>query len=732
MTEPVVVNFQVGGVAEVTRAFASITDRLEQIEKRGVSQRTRARRAENDAQERAFSKLAREADRWKREEIRSAEKAEKDKSRSVDRAAREQLRAIESSERQKERAFARTAREVERWEREATRTTEREAKKRAAAEASAAREKRQSFARAIGYGVRGGFSTAARVGTGLASTALQLGGGFTIADSMDKNVKAEGAAAQLVAGTTIKNRGGLTSRDVMSKARQIGISEGIGTQDAIEGIAKYKDLTGDLKDAVAIAPEVAKLATATGSSIEDLMSTAGNIRVADTSKKLSQKNILDLLKVQVAQGQEGSLEVKDMGKYGARLVGGAALVGGDQAQALKEVGALAQISKGGGATTAAEMTMAAQSFTGALANKSGKDGKIHGISTMKNGMVRSPAEVIQEMVKATNGDTNKLAHLGLGKQANKALFGAANIYNKAGGGAAGAQALEAELGKYTSGIAKDEEINAAHAERMAATDKQIEVSMQKLHEVVGTQLVPELVKLVPELSKAIPHFARFIQGVAQLAGAFSEHPIGVALAGLGTIMAATVTKEIVAAKIGEVIKGLLLGQPGGGGGAASAATGAAGGSKIGAYAGPLAVAATVSYLQGKEGYDAMSEGTASGQERAKQIHANIGKTGPEGERARAEAAAAKEDAGGIKSYLKLAANVGALSVNTTKSWVTGENESKEGIKKFFDAKAVVDSESIQKGIAEAVAQGAQQGMAASANDPKRNAPMVAGPRGGAQ
>lgn len=600
---PVVVEFLAKGIPDVQRAFRSVQQTFEQGERiqtraaeSGARARLKAASSENRQKEKEFAKVAREAERWERQQVREAEKAAKAKTRAEEQAAREKVRLMLKSDADTKRIQERAARDAVREFSRAEREKDREAMKwlrKREAEEKASFHRREQFAKTLtgaagraGRTVLGGVQ---RLGAGI----LQVGGGFSVADSVQREVGLRGQAAQLAASSV----GQFNADQILGQARAIGAKQALDPEKVIEGFTKIKDLTGDLNQAMRVMPGVAKLATATGGDPAELAELAGNVLMANP--KLSDNALQDQLRVFARQGQVGGVEVQHMAKYGARLTAGASLFGGDKAENLATMGALTQVSRQfGGAASPAEAVIAAQRFATDVQKHAG-DLEKSGIKVSDGkGGLRDAKAIMQDMLTKSGGDVTKLTKFGLGERGIRALTGFSSIYREAGGGEAGKQAVMREFQKYTTGVSEGD-VEAANKKRLGEVDAQLTVAMNDLRAAVGTQLVPELVKVIPILRDLIPHFTRLMQGVIKIADWALSNP----LAGLGAAIMALITKEIIAAQISQTIQKLIAGAaPGGGGAARAAAGGGVAGKAVGLGLGAAAVIANseLGYEGGKE------------------------------------------------------------------------------------------------------------------------------------
>jgi len=573
MANPIVVELLLRGMPDVTRALrtveqaATAADRSrERVAAQSSRQRTRVEEQEAKAkiramlqadrmQKQAQDRATREAERAARSRVRAAESMERAESRAAERSANEKLRIQRQVDREITAMEKRRARENDRLLREGRRAeerTHREQTKMLQERERASQRFARGTANRLASAGRTGLQQAAGVGTMLG----QLGGGFSIADSVEREVGLTRQAGKIAASTVVgEGESRPSTQEILGTARKTGLAQGIDPKEILDGIEKFKDLTGDTNRAMQIMPDIAKLATAFGGDIGELAENAANLKIAVEKEgtKLDNADIMKLLRVQTRQGAVGAVELKDMAKYGGRLTAGASLFEGDRATNIATLGAFAQVARQrGGASSPAEAMMAAQRFATDIQGKADilKDAgiDIHGAE----GKMKDPRLIIKEMLEKTGGDVTKLKEMGLGERGVRVLTGFSDIYTKAGGGKAGMAKVDEELKKFTEGVS-DAEITMRANERMLDADRQLERAMIELRTAVGTQLLPEFLKMVPVLRDAIPTMTKLLEGFTRLADFAIRNP----LAGLSVMIGAAFAKELAAAAIGKLIESAL-------------------------------------------------------------------------------------------------------------------------------------------------------------------------------
>lgn len=571
MADPIQIKLQARGVQEVMSSFRTVEQAILQLETRmsraaarGGSERISLSQKEAAEKEKAFAKLAKDAEKWQREDIRGVEKAERAKLAEAERSARAMARIRENSATMAGRyAIQQADKEI--------------------AEAKRTAETRAHFARAIGGATMSGVSGAAHgiVGTarGLGASAMSIGGGFGIADSVQRELKLTGIAGNIAAsGNADPDGKKWKTAEILSRARGSARPLGMDTEEMLGGIEAFKKLTGNTGRALALAPEMGKLAVATGTNMKDMMSNAGNISLSDP--KMSNADVMKLAMVQTKQGMTGAVEMSDLAKYGGRLTAAASLYGGDRSKNIAMMGAFAQLGRSeGGAASAAEAAMAAQRFSTDV-QKHSKGLRKMGIEVGDGkGGLRAADEIVKAMVEKTSGDVTKFGAMGLGERGVKVLTAVSNEYRSASGGTRqkgesdadyavrhkrGMDAVDKTLATFTGGMS-DKDVDSSLKERLADADKQVEKVMLELRDAVGSQLLPEFVKLVPVLRDLTPMVADVLREGTKFAEWFASNP----LKGIGSVISIAIAKEIASSMIAKGMEQALssaIGQKMGSGG----------------------------------------------------------------------------------------------------------------------------------------------------------------------
>jgi hypothetical protein len=156
-----------------------------------------------------------------------------------------------------------------------------------------------------------------------------------------------------------RNSARVNARDLMADAQAVGDKYAMDPEKAMEGLQSFTGKTGDLKTARDILDDMARLSKATGTSMEDMVSAAGEVALGLGDVKNKSAAIGQVMKVFAGQGKEGAIEVKDQSKYAAILAAGAGQMQGDRGAAMGDLGAMIQMSRAHGGAKNAPAAFAA-------------------------------------------------------------------------------------------------------------------------------------------------------------------------------------------------------------------------------------------------------------------------------------------------------------------------------------------------------------------------------------
>lgn len=468
---------------------------------------TRVVEGESKQRERAFRSEA----RARRAALRDEERALRDSIREHEKAARAKAKAAAEAVREQ----ARASRELDRF---ATRTSHRATRFfwPNAPLASMARRAGHDILRGIGIDTT--LSGAIGRGTQLqtAATALSTAGYLP---------GAAGPAGSRVAAAAL-----------MGEARDVGTKFALDPGAVIEAQDQFVKLTGDLDMARKMMGSLAGLSIASGSSLQDMATAAGEVSNAFGdmgSPEEKMKAIDQALRGLAAQGKIGAVEMRDYAKYMAHLGGTVGAFGGDRATRMMQFGALAQTAKSlGGGTSAATAARAVSGFRNILETPA-RIAKFeeYGVAVRgKDKMLRDPFAIIRDALSKTGGDPLKMKEMFANIIGARAVSGLTNLYNQAGGGAKGMDAVNKYLDRQMKADSMTKEAVAEavrqYEETTAAKAQRFQNNLDKIAETAAGKLIPALEKLAPGALRLAEAFARLATWTADNPG----KAVGLALA----------------------------------------------------------------------------------------------------------------------------------------------------------------------------------------------------------
>ncbi len=737
---PVIIDFIVKNIPEINRALKGVADSMaaaERAQSRSAQREAQARQKVLDQEAKAKVAGMRKADaEIKQIQDRAYRETQQKQAQRVRDAARnmqQEMRLVERNARDRVRIEAQAEREVEqiqnRARAKAQQNFRRQEQEQKQAASRAQSEQRRFATTVVGAGGRAVQQTGhmlMRGATGLAGMVGTLGGGFNITDVVQDRMKLERDAAILSNASNIpgKTERVATSR-IMADAKAASIRTGTDASEIMKGLNQFTATTGDYAQGNKSIDFFAKVAKSTGSSIEDVAKTAGGMRIQNKKlgkDSLGEDALNNLILSTIVQARQGSVEFGDMAKAGTKITRSSAAYAGDQTDTQRRLLGLSQIGMRTSGNVEESATML--SNVSMDAGKHRKDvEKLLGGKFMdeKGRIAKGPDEFLADLLTASGGDLTKLQGAGFGARSMKMFQALAPVFNDAeaeakkngaspeAAKAAGRKALMADMTEMTASKYTTGDLEKDFAEVMKTSSEQFEGAMRELKTQLADQLMPEMAKLIPVLQGLVGPLGRTLDAFIRLANWAESNPFST----LGMTLVGIFAKEIIAAKIGETIKGLIAGGGAGGTpglpGGAGAVPGAAG---LGVGA-TMAVTAGMVAQAGYLGHQADLV-TAGGSEEDRIV--GLAKAGKIAEAKAAVEAAKKNRSGGsaATAYITSAGNFAnyanpiAMASQYASNKATGGYQEKQ-ISQYFEAGKIVDSEKIKKAIADAVAAGASSG-----------------------
>lgn len=586
-------DFRAVGVENVMRAMRSVEARAMQSMRRigheagrvrvaGTPMATAARAAGPGGRGSRISDTARGFDQIGRAARAAELRRAREEIAIVNRTARQRIRIAERTAAAEGRAYA-------------------QAQRREAAN-------RQRFARStVGVAGRSVGGSVRAIG-GLAGGALALGGGFAVANAIQSEKTFKGASAALANqayGTGGETRTRLQiQKDVEATASEVGISSGLGKENVVGMLRQFAAISGNVKAGEKMSSFMGKVASATDASPEDVGRTGGQILQAlGTRYDLSKQDQLDKALVETqdimlsmaGQAKVGSIEFNDLATQMGKVMSASGRFAGGMDDIAKTMGAVAQLSIAGGASSPEEAMTSIMRFADDLVGNAKRFEK-QGINVWADKgktKLRGPEEVLFDVLGKTKGDLSKVSKL-FGIRSMKAFEPFQQVYTAAGGGDAGMKEVRRVMDTMKGAKMTTTELDESAAFRGGQADRQFARAAEEFKNAIGKELLPVITKLVPEFARMIPQLAKAAEALGKFIGYLTDKPLST----IGAVIAAKLVADIAAAGIGSKVSAAIVAAMAGGGKANAAATaasvaagGAGGGAvKAGAMAGALGVA----------------------------------------------------------------------------------------------------------------------------------------------
>lgn len=446
-----------------------------------------------------------------------------------------------------------------------------------------ARATRQRFAQGAVSGVGGAVRNTAMMGAGM----LGLGGGVALYGAAQKQMAAQGLAAELAgihfgASATDKRSRAQIQSDVMGRASTLSRKSGIGREEIISGLTRYQEKSGDLKGGERLMGFMAELRDAKGGELGDYGEFAGLVRQSMVDSGESDEGKLDAgvkraLSGAAAMAAAGQISMADMAGMGGTVAAVSGRQGGDPIRNMLDAMATMNIAIRGGATSPQEAATAAARFTDDLIENQGKFKK-RGVKVFDDrGDLRGMDQIVLDSLGATGGNLTQLTDL-FGVRGMRAIETQAKLFRSASGGktdkasvAKGLAAVKAEQERFFSADVSDADRVGGAEFRRDQGDRKISRLKEEFDQKVGAELMPAITAVIPELTKAIPVVVKGVKSFAEFVQWFSDNP----LKGIGAIIAAQVALDVAKAGIGKALVAMISSAsvPGTGLGAGGAAAG---------------------------------------------------------------------------------------------------------------------------------------------------------------
>ena len=381
-----------------------------------------------------------------------------------------------------------------------------------------------------------------------------LGADFSIGGNVGRARETFSAAGRATRSAATARGEIATAEDIQATVKAIragGDEAKLAYGDMAQGLEDFVSKSSDLKTGNAVLARMGMLAQATGASVKDLLSSAGDVnRELDDSPDRAER-LMAIMRLVAKQGAMGNVEVKDLARYMGRITATAFMYEGSKDKNIGVLGALAQVAMKGGASSAAEATRSAAAFardvTKAKSLESFAQAGIGIFTDKSKTKVRDPEKIIVDYLQKY-GNLAKLSELFKNDASRKAVLGFQNIYTSAGGGKAGIAAVKSEFDKYSTTLGEDQVSAQAKTalEDPAAKAQAFQNHLETIAASMVDRVLPAFDRLAPNVEKAAGFFADMV-------GLAAEHPETAIVAALVAALGKAAIGEVIGPAIGSLI-----------------------------------------------------------------------------------------------------------------------------------------------------------------------------------
>jgi hypothetical protein len=493
-------------------------------------------------------------------EVADAQRASQAKVSAAQREFDAKLRLLEKEKASKERAREAENRAIQR---DVERITREEARReRSAAQLEAAKAKARDR-EAAGFTSR----FMGNVG-GAASKAMDIGGRMAggmgikldVSEFIGKGAKLEAQAADIANQASMSGQAMPAGEEkrLVGLARDTANKHALDSGDVMSVIAAFQAKSSDLVTAKAGLDDLSSLAKSSGTSFADMGNAAGmvNAQLEDLGGNPKQRleTLLSIMRLLTKQTANGTVEMSDLAKYVPRIAASANMFKGDYATNIGTLGAMAQMAIKSGRATPAEMTASAAAFGRDLR----KDRTLKAFNKQEAGWtpftdktqkyLKPPEQLIIETLQKTKGNTAQIAKLYPNQTGAAAAMYAADVYNKAGGGNKGIDAVKAEFAKFKETLAASD-VQAMEGRRLATDEAKIQLFNNRIEAIAASlaeRLIPQFERLAPQVEEMIMAFAKVVGWAAENPGA-----------AITTAIVGSIAKAAIGDAVGEILKNTL-------------------------------------------------------------------------------------------------------------------------------------------------------------------------------
>lgn len=302
------------------------------------------------------------------------------------------------------------------------------------------------------------------------------------------------------------------------QAARLGLS---GEDEVMTAMTKFTDVTGDLSTAKTIIGDIGLLARASGTRLDEAASAAADMsaQLPDSMDLESRRAAMQrLLGVAAMQGKRGAVEMKDLARYMPKIVSSAGAFGGRPEDNMVKLMAISQVARRyGGAPNAAVASTSVAAMVNTLKTPARvAQFKQHGVNVYdEQGKLRDIQAIIKESIVSAKNPV-EFKKMWANVQGARAVEGFKTIYQKAGGGKSGLEAIDAEFKKFTAALdpAAQQKMLEASTSTTEAASNRFQQKLDEVTEKMGASLLPALERLAPTVLSLAEKFSGLLQWVA--------------------------------------------------------------------------------------------------------------------------------------------------------------------------------------------------------------------------
>lgn len=341
-------------------------------------------------------------------------------------------------------------------------------------------------------------------GIDFAADALKQFGGFLISDVIKPAFALETAAQQL----SNSSGGAVSAQEIQDKTRAAALKHNMDPTLLLEAASKMIDLTGDAKTSFDLLDTIGTLSKSRGADAGELADFAATL--ANFDPNASAEQISALLMTQLAQGDKGSVPLKEAARLGGRLTAPAAFLAGNTDVKMASMGALMQTARKGFGSTDELAT-----GIGNLINEVSSQKMVGSKKYLnKDGQIGDVASLIGGILKDTGGDAKKISALGLSDPASKLVKAYLPAFGEAGKGDKGKEAVEGLIRGFMEASTSLESEKENERKVLQTSGEKWSAAIEGIKNKM-LDVMPEVQKLVDSLSKKGPEIGAALTTIAK-------------------------------------------------------------------------------------------------------------------------------------------------------------------------------------------------------------------------